>query len=200
MTKQAVILLHGVGSSGANLKPLADFWAQSMPNTVFVAPNGPFSFDHGQGYQWFSITGVTEANRADRIQAARESFDSTLQGIFAEHQLDPSQDKIILVGFSQGSIMSLDALVNERMPLAGVVAFSGRLSSPQPWNQGHGKPVLLIHGQKDPVISWTESQNAAKELDSLGFQVETHYEANNVHSISQEGAEVAKAFIVRCFS
>lgn len=200
MAKQAVILLHGVGSSGENLKPLADFFAQSIPNTLCVAPNGPFHFDQGQGFQWFSIIGVTPDNRASRIQAARESFDLTLKGIFDKHQIDPTQDKVVLVGFSQGSIMSLDALVNERMPLAGVVAFSGRLSSPKPWNPGRKQPVLLIHGQRDPVIPWTESQQAAEALEALGFYVETDYEPNNTHSISQYGAEKARAFILQCFA
>ncbi len=201
MSKQVVILLHGVGSNGDDLAALGDFWQPILPNTLFLSPNAPFSFDQAAvGFQWFSLTGVTNENRPQRIVDARRDFDRTINTLFSEHGIHPNEDKIVFVGFSQGSIMSFDALVTGRYPLTGVVAFSGRLSSPEPYEMGNQLPVLLIHGKSDPVIPWSESQKAAQQLSDLGFAIEESYEDDTVHTISSEGAMLAAQFIKKCFS
>lgn len=201
MSKQVVILLHGVGSNGKDLSALGDFWKPVLPDTVFLSPDAPFHFDQGgEGFQWFSLIGVTNENRPQRISQARESFDETISQIFSEQGIDPDRDKIVFVGFSQGSIMSLDALVRSRYPLVGVVAFSGRLSSPQPYEKNCETPVFLVHGKSDPVIPWSESEKAKEQLTDLGFTVEARYEDHIQHTISPEGAMAAAEFIKKCFS
>jgi len=200
MSKQVVILLHGVGSNGEDLAALGDFWKPLLPETLFLSPNAPFRFDQAaEGYQWFSLLDVTAENRPERIVEARRSFDQTIKALFSQHGINPKQDKVMFVGFSQGSIMSLDALVSDRYPLTGVVAFSGRLSSPQPYSQGNKLPVLLIHGKSDSVIPYSESQIAAERLSELNFAVEESYEPETEHTISSEGAMLAAQFIQKCF-
>lgn len=118
MTKKAVILLHGVGSNGRDLQPLAQFWQQQHPDVTFISINAPFPFDQGNGgYQWFSVTGVTEQSRSARIVAARADFDRTINDLLAEHDINLQTDKLMLAGFSQGAIMALDALVTQRFDL-----------------------------------------------------------------------------------
>lgn len=199
MAKKWVIFLHGVGSNGQDLLGLADFWRAELPDVAFAAPNAPFPCDFGGGYQWFSLAGITEANRFERVVAAREALDATLAGVMAEQQFTPGVDELVLVGFSQGSIMSLDLLVSDRLPLKGIVAFSGRLASPQPWVAASTTPALLIHGRNDPVIPWQESQAAAATLTEAGFKAEAVFEDGLVHSISRDGALRAAAFIADCF-
>jgi phospholipase/carboxylesterase len=200
MTKQVVILLHGVGSNGEDLQTLARYWAQELPETLFLSPNAPFRFDQGAGYQWFSINGVTPETRAARIVDARSEFDSTINRLLNEHVINPEIDRVVFVGFSQGSIMALDALVSGRFPLAGVVAFSGRLASPEPFTSTSATPVILLHGKSDPVIPYTESEIAAKKLMTVGFDVQTNYEPGAVHTITNVGANLALKFIQKCFS
>lgn len=96
--------------------------------------------------------------------------------------------------------MSLDALVSGRYPLAGIVAFSGRLSSPLPYEKSYDTPVFLVHGKSDPVIPWSESEQAKEQLTDLGFTVEARYEDHTQHTISPEGAMAALEFIQKCFS
>ena len=199
MSKKIVILLHGVGSNGADLRGLGDFWEAAMPDVTFVSPDAPHRCDMGSGYQWFSVNGVTDENRASLIAEARESFDATLQKILRENQVTAG-DQLILVGFSQGSIMSLDALVRNALPLAGVVAFSGRLASPEPFHPAAGVAALLIHGQSDPVIPWTESQHAQQVLEGLGVEVTAVFEPGVPHTISAEGVTLAADFIQQRFS
>lgn len=195
MTKKIVILLHGVGSSADDLQPLADSWAKIIPNTVFVSPNAPLRFDQSFGYQWFSISGVSAENRPQRVEAAREGFDCVISGILEENAIDASKDKVIFVGFSQGSIMALDALVSGRYPLAAVVAFSGRLASVEPFIPTHDVRALLIHGKVDQVIPWTESQIAEQKLKAIGVDVQLSLEEGTSHTISPAGAQTAARFI-----
>jgi len=196
MTKKAVILLHGVGSNGHDLQPLAQFWQQQHPDMMFIATNAPLPFDQGNGgYQWFSVAGVTEQSRAARIVAARADFDRTINDLLAQHDINLQTDKLMLAGFSQGAIMALDALVTQRFPLAGVVSFSGRLASPEPFMTQAGAKVMLIHGKDDAVIPWTETEKAAAKLEAAGFGVQSNYEAGTGHTITSAGANRASVFI-----
>lgn len=198
MTKALIIFLHGVGSNGADLAPIGRHWASLLPDVDFASPNAPESFDQGIGYQWFSIAGVTVENRPARVREARDAFDATLSNVMAQHDMAGQWDKVVLVGFSQGSIMALDALASGRYPLAGVVAFSGRLAFDTPLTPQPHVPALLIHGDADAVIPWSESESAAAQLKSVGVPVSTQFEPNTGHTISAQGVANAAAFIAQC--
>lgn len=196
MTKKIVILLHGVGSSGSDFNNLISYWSNQLIDTTIVTPNAPFQFMGDKTkFQWFDIQGVTTENRADRILHARPFLDQIIDQICQEHDISVT-DKLILVGFSQGSIMTLDVLVSGRYPLAGVVSFSGRLSSNQPWglNTTQSK-VLLIHGMADTIIPHTETEIANNQLKALHIDTEISLEQNTPHIISPQGAEHALRFI-----
>ncbi len=194
--KNLVILLHGVGASGADLLPLSRSWGQILPNTAFAAPDAPHPSNFGAGRQWFSVAGVTVENRPARIADARVSFDATLSAIIESHGFSERLERVALVGFSQGTIMALDAAVTGCWPVAAVVGFSGRLSSPPPFAPAKDTPVLLLHGEADPVIPSSESLAAAKILAGLGVAVETVLYPGLVHTISPQGAAAAGAFLV----
>lgn len=198
MAKALVIFLHGVGSNGDDLAPLGHHWATLLPDVIFAAPNAPERFTAGFGWQWFSLTDVTPENRPGRVRAARAAFDATLNAIVAQHGFADRWQDVVLVGFSQGSIMALDALASGRYPLAGVVAFSGRLAvEGQLTPQAH-VPALLIHGQADEVIPWQESESAATRLRAAGVPVDARFEPATGHTISGPGAMHAAAFIGQC--
>jgi phospholipase/carboxylesterase len=195
MNRSLVILLHGVGSNGKDISGLASFWQQSLPNILFESPNAPEPFDHGIGFQWFSVSGVTERNRAQRITEARTAFDRLLTGIIEQHGLGRHLDRVVFAGFSQGSIMALDAIATGRWPVAGVLAYSGRLASPLPLTPADATRLMLIHGADDPVIQASETTQAAKTLKSLGLAVETHILPGLGHTISTEGAALGALFL-----
>ncbi|HAU5565293.1 TPA: phospholipase [Serratia fonticola] len=198
MVKALVIFLHGVGSNGDDLAGLGQHWASLLPDVAFASPNAPYPFEHAMGYQWFSLTGITPENRPARVLQARAAFDETLQQLMAQHGMADAWDKVILVGFSQGSIMALDALASGRYPLAGVVAFSGRLSFEGALTPNPQTPALLIHGKVDDVIPFSESESAVARLQAAGVTVEARYEAATGHTISSQGAMQAAAFIAQC--
>jgi len=190
-----VILLHGVGSNGADLAPLGDSWKPRLPGAVFVSPNAPERSSFGSGYQWFSVAGVTEDNRPARITAARPAFDKVISDIIAQNGYSDNLDRVVFVGFSQGTIMSLDAIASGRWPVAAVVGFSGRLASEAPLKPATGTKVLLVHGTSDPVIPSWETEKAETELKAAGLAVETVIEPGLGHTISIGGADRAADFL-----
>ncbi|MCF3642753.1 dienelactone hydrolase family protein [Rhizobium sp. TRM95111] len=190
-----VIMLHGVGSNGNDLAPLGHAWKASLPGAVFVSPNAPAPSSFGSGYQWFSVAGVTEENRSARIADARPSFDEVISSIIEENGFTGKLDRVAFVGFSQGTIMALDAVASGRWPIGAVVGFSGRLASPLPLQPALETPVLLVHGRADPVIPATESSKAAATLQTLGLKVELLTLSGVPHTISAEGAARAGSFL-----
>lgn len=198
MTKALVIFLHGVGSNGDDLAPLGQHWAGLLPDVKFASPDAPFPADQGAGFQWFSLTGVTPKNRPARVRDARQAFDATLTQILASHGMQNRREKVVLVGFSQGAIMALDALASGRWPLAGVVAFSGRLAYEGALTPHPHTPVLLVHGHADSVVPWTETDSASLRLKSANVPTETQLEPTTGHTISGRGAKRAAAFIAQC--
>ncbi len=194
-----VVLLHGVGSSGDSLASVGKRLASSLPGATIVAPNAPHASSFGNGYQWFSTAGVTAENRPARIAAARPGFDATLSEIIEENGVAGRLDRVALVGFSQGTIMSLDAIVSGRWPVGAVVGFSGRLAAPEPLTPNGPTPILLIHGTDDAVIPVQETEQAAGKLAALGLSVETRIEPGLGHTISGAGAAYAGEFLAKAF-
>ena len=157
-----VIFLHGVGSSGAAMRPLAQQLA--LPLQAHF-PDGLQPFDMGQGRQWFSVQGVTEFNRPARVAEALPHF-RTLVDSFG----DPRES--LLIGFSQGAIMALHAAA-EGLACAGVFALSGRLAGPV-GPRAAWPPLWLLHGGADPVMppqiayateAWLRAAGAAPQLE-----------------------------------
>jgi len=193
MSDSLVILLHGVNADGADLAPLGAQWRRALPNADFAAPDAPFS--SGYGFQWFSLDGITAANRFARVVEARAPFDAVLRDIIAAHGLTDHLERVALVGFSQGSMMALDAVASGRWTFGAVVAFSGRLASPPPLAPALATPVLLIHGDDDSVIASSESEEAAAVLQKLGVATQLHILRGVDHTISPDGALLAQDFL-----
>ncbi len=187
-----VLFLHGVGSSGADLRPLSQYFQKSLPGAVFISPDGTQPFDGGGGArQWFSVSGVTEANRPGRVEAARPALDALIDAAKAQAKAD----HVILIGFSQGSIMALDALA--RGKVSEVVAFAGRLAftgTPTPHSTAR---ALLVGGTADQVISHRLSTEAGQRLSAAGVDAKVVILPGVPHTITPEGIAAAQAFLTR---
>lgn len=151
-----IVFLHGVGGSGALMRPLAE-----RLDLAFEAqcPDGPQTYDVGSGRQWFSVKGVTEANRPARIAEALPAFTTIIEAFG-----DPRET--LLIGFSQGAIMALHAVTNG-LPVAGVFSLSGRLAGPVA-ARTEWPPITLLHGAADPVIPFEFARSTEAWLQSAG--------------------------------
>lgn len=162
--QRLVLLFHGVGDSANGMAALGRYFADALADACVVSLNGPENTEWGAGRQWFSVQGVTEENRQARVDAAIPGFLSTVRqwqekvGVVAAHT--------VLVGFSQGAIMSLEALKANPAIAGTVIAFSGRFAS-LPESALTPAVVHFIHGEQDSVILPAHAQAAAQRLDAL---------------------------------
>jgi len=166
------VLLHGVGARASDLAPLARRLAAEYPQAAVAGLDAPHAFDgappgHG-GRQWFSVAGVTEANRPERVAAARPGFVATIRALQARFAMD--WPHTALVGFSQGAILALEAVQAEAQLAGRVLAFSGRHAT-APTHAPVDTTVHLLHGMADRVIPPGPAIDAAERLVALGGDV-----------------------------
>lgn len=199
-TKSLVIFLHGYGADGGDLLGLADPLAPHLPDTVFVAPDAPErSAMNPMGYQWFPIPwidGSSEEAAAEGMERAVNDLNGFLDHVMAENDVTPAQTA--LVGFSQGTMISLHVAPRRAEPFAAIVAFSGRLLEPEALVDDVvvRPPVLLLHGDQDDVVPPQSLPEAAEGLQKAGWEeVYAHIMKGTAHGIAPDGLSVALAFL-----
>jgi phospholipase/carboxylesterase len=198
-TESVVVLLHGYGADGADLLGLADPLAPHMPDTVFVAPDAPERcVNNAFGFQWFPIPwldGSSEAKANASRLASAAKLDAFLDGLLAKEGIPPS--RLILFGFSQGTMMSLHVAPRRVEPVAGIVGFSGRLLDPDSLaSAARSKPpVLLVHGDADDIVPVVSLSEAGDALSRAGFETYAHVMKGTAHGIAPDGLSVALAFM-----
>ena len=117
---QLIMLLHGVGADGRDLIEMAPHLGQIFPNAAFVAPNAPNRYDQGlSGYQWISSNIRVEAEVIAAVQESAAILNAFIDKELQDHGIGP--DKLALVGFSQGTMMSLYTAPRRAQPIAGVL-------------------------------------------------------------------------------
>ena len=194
-----VLFLHGYGADGADLLGLAEPLAPHLPDTVFIAVDAPErSMANPMGFQWFPIPwidGSTEAAAAEGLRRSAKLLDGFIDKVLADEGLSP--DRLVLVGFSQGTRMSLHVAPRRADPIAGIVGFSGRLMFPDALGEEalSKPPVILIHGDADDVVPFAEMSVAGETLQGAGFTVYGHVMKGTAHGIAPDGLSVALAFI-----
>lgn len=166
--QQLFLLHHGVGATPQGLVPLGQRLAAVFPNALIVALQSPFPSDFGQGYQWFSVQGITEESRPERIAAVMPQFVQTVQDWQARSGVAP--EATALIGFSQGAIMALEASQGETYLAGRVVALSGRYAQLPRAPHGH-TTIHFVHGKSDAVIHYGYTVSGAEHLISLGADV-----------------------------
>ena len=199
-TRSVVVFLHGYGANGADLLGLADVLGEHLPDTLFVAPDAPETIAGlPNGYQWFPIPwldGSSEEEAERGLRAASDDLNAFLDALLVDEDLLPEQ--MVLFGFSQGTMISLHVAPRREDPVAGIVAFSGRLLSPESLADETRvrPPVLLVHGDADDVVPVQSLPVAAEALQEAGWQdVFAHIMKGTAHGIAPDGLSVALAFM-----
>jgi phospholipase/carboxylesterase len=198
--RQLVLLLHGLGADGNDLIGLAPYFAQALPSATFVSPHAPFPCDMAPyGRQWFSLQERTPEMILAGVQAAAPVLDSFITA--ERDRLGLRDADVALLGFSQGTMMALYVALRRPAPLAGVVGYSGALVGAELLRAEvrSRPPVLLVHGEADPIVPFQAMAAAAQALAAAGVEVATLPRPNLPHSIDEEGIAAGIAFLVRAF-
>jgi phospholipase/carboxylesterase len=196
--KRLVILLHGLGADGNDLIGLAPYWAPALPDAEFLSPNAPFPCDMAPyGYQWLSARDPSPEARLSGARAAGTILDAFITDELAKRDL--SEADCALVGFSQGTMMSLFVGPRREKPLAGIVGFSGRLIAPELLGEEirSRPPILLVHGTDDPMVPYSSMAEAETALKAAGVSVETLACPGIGHSIDGDGLQAGGRFLHR---
>lgn len=194
-----VVFLHGYGADGADLLGLAEPLAPHLPGVAFYAPDAPErSVNNPMGYQWFPIPwldGSSEEKAREAKARSVKALNAYLDKILADEGLTP--DRMIVIGFSQGTMMALDILPRRDAEIAGIIGFSGRLLDPEKLaSEAKVKPpILLVHGDQDPMVPFEDMGLAGEALQKAGFTVYGHVMKGTGHGIAPDGLSVALGFV-----
>ncbi len=209
-TKSVVILLHGYGADGNDLIGLAPHFARALPYTTFYSPNAPFPCEMSPfGRQWFSLAEYdpeflrrAPETMSGALAAMAEGANKNASYIhdFIDHVMEThgiTEDKIALIGFSQGTMMSLQAVPRREKQIAGVVGFSGALLGEAAFaaELKSRPPMVLIHGTADPVVPIEASRLATETLRANDIDVALHERPDLQHGIDEDGIMIAVKFL-----
>ena len=185
-----VILLHGFGAPGDDLVPLADV-IQVPTGTRWLFPEAPLSLNMGFGDSraWWIIdfARIQEDRAAGRIRdlsvelpqglaLARERMLAFLKEL--SRQLPIDYKKTVIGGFSQGAMLTCDAVLQTDYPFAGLVQLSGNLLAQAVWGPLMAKrrrlPVFQSHGTQDDILPYIGAERLRDALAQSGLAVEWH--------------------------
>ena len=194
--RRLVVLLHGLGADGNDLIGLASGWAAILPDAEFLAPDAPFPCDMGPfGHQWFSLQDRSPAAILAGVRGAAPILDAFFDEALAVRGL--AEPDLALIGFSQGTMMSLFAGLRRARPVAGIVGYSGALIGAEtlPQEIRSRPPVLLVHGEADPVVPFQALALAESGLRTAGVPIETLACPGLAHGIDQRGLARGAQFL-----
>jgi phospholipase/carboxylesterase len=193
-----VVLVHGYGADGQDLIGLAGHWQALLPTVAFAAPNAPTRIPGGPGYQWFPISRIDPHEMQKGVEVAGPMLETYLDAELARLALPP--ERLALVGFSQGTMVSLHVGLRRKVRPAAIVGFSGLLPGAPPVLDTHDvPPILLTHGDSDEVIPPQAMFLAANQLGAAGAAVQWHLARGMGHGIDPEGLAMAGNFLNLAF-
>ena len=209
-----VMLLHGFGAPGDDLVPLADV-IQVPRGTRWLFPEAPLSLNMGFGDSrawWIIDFARIQADReAGRIRdlsvdipqglaLARERFLAFLKEL--PRQLPIDYKKMVIGGFSQGAMLTCDAVLQTDYPFAGLVQLSGNLLAQAVWAplmpKRRSLPVFQSHGTHDDILPNVGAERLRDALTHAGLGVEWH-SFRGGHEIPEPVLQRLGLFITKVF-
>lgn len=193
-----VILCHGYGSNGQDLISLAPHFQALLPDTAFVSPNAPEQCAGAPGgYQWFPLGSLSKEERLAGTYSAAPVLDKFIDQQLEKYGLEES--RLVLLGFSQGTMMSLHVGLRRERQIAGILGYSGALTAPERMigEMKSKPPVMVVHGDQDNLIPFPAMFETVGALQAAGLKVEHHLSRGVAHSIGPDGLQKGRTFIAK---
>ena len=194
--KNAVILLHGYGGDGKDISMLTLNWKRFLPSTIFLCPDGHEKCAiNPTGYQWFDLTKDDPEYILEQSKKAEIKLKQFIEEIKYEYSLENSQ--ICLSGFSQGCMMTINLGLTSIENYNCIVGFSGKVINQEDLfkRKTSSTKMLLLHGDKDEVVSTTFLLEAKDFLIRSNIEIETQIIKNCDHHIPVEASSKALSYI-----
>ena len=194
--KQAIILCHGYGGDGKDISLLAINWQRFLPDAIFLCPNGPEVCSvNPQGFQWFDLEIEKEEVILEKSLVAEKKLTLFLDQVLENFQLEAKN--LGLIGFSQGSMISIQVGLKNKKEINCVIGYSGKVI-----NQKHlleninSKPnFFLMHGDNDTIVSPTHLLEAKEYFAKCDIKIKTKLFKKCEHRIPIEGSSLGLEFL-----
>ena len=189
-----IVYLHGLGSDGQDLLGLTPYFAPSFPNAHFYSPNGIAKCDLSPfGYQWFSLQNRNPDALMNEIEKAAPAILDLIEDKLNELKL--TFENLVIIGFSQGTMMGLYLCHAFGLNMGAMVGFSGAFLPPS-LIKNNKTPICLIHGDADEIVPFSSLEHAKTRLKKAGVEIiETHVIKNLGHTIDLSGLKLAAKFL-----
>jgi len=186
---QAVVMFHGFGQKGENMKPVAEDLAKRLPNAVFIFDNAPAT--QGQGFSWYNLRADDPEGRAKAKGIATD----TVKKVQDTWKIKP--ENIVAVGFSQGGGIALDAGLCSTPNVKAVVSLAGVLE--QACDKAKGAKdtnILIVRNDEDPLVKEERIVAFEDAVKKAGYSSKRETVAGKEHWPSPDGIKKAEDFIV----
>ena len=194
--KQMIIFVHGYGADGNDLIGLTNYFQSTLPEAIFLSPHAPEACSmNPSGYQWFDLTSTDPAVLWSKILVAADHLNEFIDSKLLEYNI--AEENLALIGFSQGTMMSLHVSLRRKNTMAAVLGYSGRLIGADLLKDDLiSKPsIYLIHGDQDPMVPYQDSLTAEKVLKEYSIDIKTHISKHTQHSIAEDGLRIGVDFL-----
>ncbi|MDA9709719.1 alpha/beta hydrolase [Candidatus Pelagibacter sp.] len=194
--KNAVILLHGYGGDGKDISVLTLTWKRFLKNTVFLCPNGHEICEiNPQGYQWFDLSKNNEEYILQKSLIAETIIKKFIEEVKIKYKL--SNNNVVLGGFSQGCMLSINVGVTSQDEFNCIVGFSGKIINKENLQSRikNKSKILLIHGDQDEIVSSSFLLESKDFFERNKFEIKTNLIKNCGHHIPIDASSMALNFI-----
>ena len=199
--KSAVILCHGYGGDGKDISILANYWRAHLPNTVFICPDAPEKcVASPTGFQWFDLMDQTPEQVLSKSLVAENKLNKLIDEVKNKNNL--LADQIILSGFSQGCMISLQTGIKRKDKVNSIVGYSGRIIDTDHLSKNIvSKPnIILMHGDADQIVPINSLLEAIDFFNKNNYKIESKIFENCEHHIPAEGSSLGLQFIKKQLS
>jgi phospholipase/carboxylesterase len=164
------VFLHGCGATAKSMIPIAFKFQARFPSAAMVLPSG-FDPDArgGAAQDWYPTRGLNPDNHGERVRAVLPDIEDLVRR--EQTNSGVAACRTVLIGFSQGGTVALEAVKNFPHLAGAVVAFSARFAQlPHPDTRISAR-IHLVHGEFDSVVSRVHAERAARVLSALHVPV-----------------------------
>ena len=198
--KNAVILCHGYGGDGKDISILASYWKNHLPDTIFICPDAPEKCAASpSGFQWFDLMDQTAEQILSKSLVAENKLNKLIDEVKEQNNL--SADKIVISGFSQGCMISLQTGVKRKDKINSIIGYSGKILDTEHLSKNiNSRPkITLMHGEKDQVVTIEAFLEAKDFFRKNDYTIESQIFKNCEHRIPTEGSSLGLQFIKKHF-
>ena len=194
--KNAVILCHGYGGDGKDISLLASYWRAYLPETIFICPDAPEKCAvSSTGFQWFDLIDQSQDQILTKSFVAEIKLNKLIEEVKQKNNL--TSNEIVIGGFSQGCMISLQTGLKRRDKIKCIIGYSGRIIDVEHLGKNiNSRPeIILMHGDKDTVVPLNSLLEAKEFFNTNNYNIQTKIFKNCEHRIPAEGSSLGLEFI-----